>query len=99
MSQTLPGRTPGDTTAVVDAQRWPDVVTLPAGEFRARVARSLFERVVNRLEVRVLLPDGRVMGRGGLTGPVMRLVRPESFYRRVGAGGLIGFGEAYMAGD
>ena len=107
MSHTLPGRTPGDTTAAstapttgaVDAQLWPDVVTLPAGGFRARVARSLFERVVDRLEVRVLLPDGRVMGRGGLTGPVMRLDRPESFYRRVGASGLIGFGEAYLAGD
>jgi cyclopropane-fatty-acyl-phospholipid synthase len=29
----------------------------------------------------------------------MRLVRPASFFHRVGAGGTIGFGEAYMAGD
>jgi hypothetical protein len=29
----------------------------------------------------------------------MRLHRPRDFYRRVGAAGLIGFGESYMAGD
>ena len=29
----------------------------------------------------------------------MRLVRPDAFYQRIGATGLIGFGEAYMAGD
>jgi cyclopropane-fatty-acyl-phospholipid synthase len=30
--------------------------------------------------------------------PVMRLIRPDSFYRRLGANALIGFGEAYLVG-
>jgi len=29
----------------------------------------------------------------------MVLRRPREFFRRVGASGLIGFGESYMAGD
>ncbi len=97
MSHTLPGRQ--SPPLGLDAERWPDLASVPPAGLSSRVARKLFERVVHRLEVRVLLPDGRVLGRGGLTGPVMRLDRPEAFYRRVGAGGLIGFGEAYMAGD
>jgi cyclopropane-fatty-acyl-phospholipid synthase len=84
---------------VVDSRQWPDIATVPAGGFKARVARALFERVVKRLEVRVALPDGRVLGAGGESAVLMRLDRPEAFFRRVGAGGLIGFGEAYMAGD
>ena len=27
------------------------------------------------------------------------LIRPDAFFQRLGAGGLIGFGEAYQAGD
>ncbi|HEY5033337.1 MAG TPA: cyclopropane-fatty-acyl-phospholipid synthase family protein [Actinomycetes bacterium] len=84
---------------LADPRLWPDIVTVPSGGVRSRVAKALFERVVRRLPVRVLLPDGHVLGAGGLDGPVMDLVRPESFFRRVGAGGLIGFGEAYQAGD
>jgi cyclopropane-fatty-acyl-phospholipid synthase len=97
VSHTLPGRQP--YAPELDVERWPDLATVPPAGLSSRVARSLFERVVRKLEVRVLLPDGRVLGAGGLTGPVMRLDRPEAFFRRVGAGGLIGFGEAYMAGD
>jgi cyclopropane-fatty-acyl-phospholipid synthase len=103
VSATLPHRQPfsPSTTqaACLDAARWPDVATVPAAGVSAKVAKALFQRVVKRLEVRVLLPGGQVLGAGGLTGPVMRLERPDAFYRRVGAGGLIGFGEAYMAGD
>jgi cyclopropane-fatty-acyl-phospholipid synthase len=37
---------------------------------------------------------------GGTSGdPVMRLVRPDAFFARLGDSGTIGFGEAYMAGD
>ncbi len=83
----------------IDPHRWPDVAVVPEGRLRARAARHLFERVVRRLPLHVVLPDGSVLGAGGLTGPVMNLVRPQEFYRRVGASGLVGFGEAYMAGD
>ena len=62
------------------------------------VARSLFLRVVPHLPVRVRLPDGRIVGGGGPGAPLMR-VRSEAFFRRLGADGLIGFGEAFMAGD
>jgi cyclopropane-fatty-acyl-phospholipid synthase len=66
---------------------------------RATVARRLFGGVATRLPVQVTLPDGAVFGGGKAGDQVMRLVRPDAFYRRLGAGGLIGFGEAYMAGD
>ena len=83
----------------VDAMRWPDVSALPEGGLRTRVARRLFHRVVARLPLNVVLPGGRVLGTGGPGAPVMTLLKPEALYARVGATGLIGFGESYMAGD
>ena len=83
----------------IDPVLWPDVATVPAGRSRGRIAQGLFERVVRTLPLHVLLPDGRVLGAGGLQGPVLRLRRPEAFYLRIGASGLVGFGEAFMAGD
>jgi cyclopropane-fatty-acyl-phospholipid synthase len=87
------------TVGHLDAAAWPDIARVPASGYRSRIAKSLFERVVGRLRLHVLLPDGRVLGAGGLTGPVMRLRRPASFYARIGDSGLVGFGEAFMAGD
>ncbi len=72
---------------------------VPDDRLRAAIAERLFTGVVRRLALQVTLPDGAVLGGGRAGDPVMRLVRPEAFYRRLGAGGLIGFGEAYMAGD
>jgi len=80
----------------VDAALWPAIASPPTQRTRARIAKALFGRVVRTLPLHVLLPDGRVLGAGG---PVMRLVRPDAFYLRIGASGLVGFGEAYMAGD
>src|ERR1700685_4819837 len=51
------------------------------------------------LPVRVQFPDGRLLGGGPPSAPVMVLRRPRDFCRRFGASGLIGFGESYMAGD
>jgi cyclopropane-fatty-acyl-phospholipid synthase len=85
--------------APIDAGRWPDVATIPDDRVRAAIAKRLFTGVVRRLALQVTLPDGAVLGGGRAGDPVMRLVRPDAFYRRLGAGGLIGFGEAYMAGD
>ena len=78
---------------------WPGLATPPDGSARARIAEVLFRRAVRPLEVRVVLPGGERLGAGGPDSPVMRLVRPDSLYRRLGANALIGFGEAYMVGD
>ncbi|GLY46372.1 cyclopropane-fatty-acyl-phospholipid synthase family protein [Lentzea sp. NBRC 102530] len=75
---------------------WPGLFTAPRSPMRARIAESLFRNAVRSLPVTVELPDGRTWGAGG---PVMRLVRPEAFFHRLGADAKIGFGEAYMVGD
>ncbi len=87
------------TPTRVDAAAWPAIATVPTNGFRARIAKGLFEKVVSKLPLHVLLPDGRVLGAGGLEGPVMRMRRPEAFYLRLGESGLVGFGESFMAGD
>ncbi|MGH3150320.1 MAG: SAM-dependent methyltransferase, partial [Streptosporangiaceae bacterium] len=83
----------------IDAGRWPDVATAIGSPVRAAVARALFTRAVTRLPLLVRYPDGRLVGAGPPDAPVMVLHRPRSFFRRFGASGLIGFGEAYLAGD
>jgi cyclopropane-fatty-acyl-phospholipid synthase len=70
---------------------WPDLGRVPDGA-RARLlapgARLLFERVARRLGIRIG-PDAAAD---------IVLHRPEEFYARLGADGLIGFGEAYLTG-
>ena len=98
----------------VDPGRWPAVAVAEGSPLRAALARALFTRAVARLPVRVRLPDGQLLGAGAAGGPgaaespgraaapaapVMVLHRPREFFRRLGASGLIGFGESYMAGD
>jgi cyclopropane-fatty-acyl-phospholipid synthase len=78
---------------------WLDLAPAPRHTpVHTAIARALFRRVVPTLAVRVELPDGRVVGGGGVDAPLMR-VRHGDFFRRLGADGLIGFGEAFMAGD
>ncbi|GLX92789.1 cyclopropane-fatty-acyl-phospholipid synthase family protein [Herbidospora sp. NBRC 101105] len=72
-------------------------LTPPRSPLRVRVVRQLFRNAVTRLPLRVRMPDGELLG--DPSGPLMRVVRAEDFFSRVGADGLIGFGEAYMAGD
>jgi cyclopropane-fatty-acyl-phospholipid synthase len=85
------------------AARWPDVTTVPAAGIRALIARRLFRQAVRQLPVRVLVQaeDARdlVWGAGGPEAPAMRVLRPDDLFARIGAGGLIGFGESYLAGD
>ncbi|MGD0374160.1 MAG: cyclopropane-fatty-acyl-phospholipid synthase family protein [Streptosporangiaceae bacterium] len=83
----------------VNPVRWPDVAAVPRSPIRAAVARLLFARIAARLALRVTLPSGESFGGGGSDAPVLTMHRPADFYQRVGAAGLIGFGESYMAGD
>ncbi|MDD1059404.1 cyclopropane-fatty-acyl-phospholipid synthase family protein [Streptomyces cocklensis] len=81
----------------MDPRVWPDVARLPrASAVRTAVARRLVGRALAGLPLHVAAPDGSVAGRGG---PVLRLHDPAAFHRRIGADGLIGFGESYMAGE
>ncbi len=83
----------------IDPQRWPDVLACPRFGVRGSIARSLFRQAIRRLDVRVGMPDGSVLGRGDANAPELILHRPDSFFARVGTDGLIGFGESYLAGD
>src|SRR5699024_8157221 len=76
----------------------------------APVVEALFRRAARDLAaqgtpIRIELPDGSVIGDesearpNAAPAPRMIVRDPESLARRVGADGLIGFGEAYMAGD
>jgi cyclopropane-fatty-acyl-phospholipid synthase len=87
------------TQDVPDENRWPGLATPPHSALRARIAASLFRRAVRPLDVRVVFPDGSVLGNGGPESPEMRIVRPQAFFHRLGVDAKIGFGESYMAGD
>ena len=85
------------------ALRWPDVAAVPTGltaRVRGAAAGRLFRHAVRQVDVRVEYPDGSLLGirRDGVQ-PRMIMRRPTAFSRRVGSGGLIGFGESFMAGD
>ncbi|MFY9933173.1 MAG: cyclopropane-fatty-acyl-phospholipid synthase family protein [Streptosporangiaceae bacterium] len=90
---------PATAPVTIDSDRWPDVAAAAGSPARAAIARALFSNAVTRLPIRVATPDGKMHGAGGPNAPVMVLHRPREFFRRFGASGLIGFGEAYMAGD
>jgi cyclopropane-fatty-acyl-phospholipid synthase len=82
-----------------DEAHWPGLATPPHAPVQARIAEAVFRRAVATLPVRVVFPDGRVLGCGDKHAPVMRLVRPANVFARLGADVKIGFGEAYMTGD
>ncbi|MEE1800099.1 cyclopropane-fatty-acyl-phospholipid synthase [Streptomyces sp. JV176] len=80
-----------------DPRRWPDVAALPrASSLRTAVAERLVRHAFGRLPLRVRFDGGATIGLGG---PLMEIHDAHAFHRRIGAGGLIGFGESYMAGE
>ncbi len=83
----------------VDPARWPDVAVVPKAGVQAIVARRLLMMAAARLPLQVRQPRRPAFGAGGPDSPALVLHRPGDFYRRIGAHGLIGFGESYMAGD
>ena len=96
---TITAGGPGSAQASVDEGRWPDVARVPVGRIHATIAARLLRRAARRLDLRLALPDGTSLGSADPAAPIMRLHRPEALHRRLGRGGLIGFGEAYQAGD
>ncbi|MGO4446578.1 class I SAM-dependent methyltransferase [Mycobacterium sp. 2YAF39] len=89
-------------SATIDSGKWPAVAEVPGGPASAvtgAIADRLFRRAAARLPIRVVYPDGTVIGAADPTLPTMVVHRPEALVRRVGRYGLIGFGESYMAGD
>ncbi len=92
----------GLTDAPISPQRWPDVARVPAGplgRIGAPIAHRLFRRAAARLPLRLVYPDGSVVGAADPTLPTMVIHRPDRLARRIGRYGLIGFGESYMAGE
>jgi cyclopropane-fatty-acyl-phospholipid synthase len=80
---------------------WPGLDVVPTGpraEISARVARRLFHAAVNRLRVTVVVENADGPETLGLGGPRAVVRRPDEFFARIGRGGLIGFGEAYLTG-
>lgn len=75
---------------------WPGLFDVPRLPLHAVIARRLAEAAISSLPVTMTFPDGTTWGTGG---PQLQVVRPDAFFRRLGAEGLIGFGEAWMTGD
>jgi cyclopropane-fatty-acyl-phospholipid synthase len=84
---------------VADPARWPDIAAVPRTRLRAVAAQALFARACSQLPLRVIQPGEASLGAGLPGAPMMEVHRPRDFYQRIGASGLIGFGESYMAGD
>ncbi|WP_020139852.1 SAM-dependent methyltransferase [Streptomyces sp. 351MFTsu5.1] len=83
--------------APADAGRWPDIVTVPRpSRPRDTVTAALVRRALRGLPLRA-----RLAGSGdiGLGGPLLHVHDPAAFHARIGTGGLVGFGESYMAGE
>ena len=87
------------STVPIVHRRWPGLATPRRAPVRAWIAEQLFRRSAANLPVRVVFPGGERVGAGGPDAPVMRLVRPATFFHRLGLDAKIGFGEAFMAGD
>uniref|UniRef100_UPI003F6827EE class I SAM-dependent methyltransferase n=1 Tax=Streptomyces polyasparticus TaxID=2767826 RepID=UPI003F6827EE len=97
----------------LDRERWPDVAAVPqCSSARRAVAAALVGRALDRLPLRVVLAGSGRSGAGeqldragrsgrqrqlGRGGPLLIVRDTDAFMRRIAVGGLIGFGESYMA--
>ncbi len=89
---------------IADVTRWPDMAKVPRARLRGMLAKLLIGRWAHSLTFRIALNTEELYGASNMAPsaakePVLLLRRPESFYHRIGARGLIGFGEAYQVGD
>jgi cyclopropane-fatty-acyl-phospholipid synthase len=84
-------------TAPADPDRRPDVADAPhPSRARSAVTGAVVRRALGRLPLEARFPDGRTLGTGG---PTLEIHDPGAFHARIGAHGLVGFGESYMAGE
>jgi cyclopropane-fatty-acyl-phospholipid synthase len=96
---------PGTRSEYLDVQapfRQPAVAAAPSGPVAAAsaiIANQLLRRAAARLPLRLVYPDGTVIGAGNATAPTLVINEPDQLARRIGRHGLIGFGESYMAGE
>jgi cyclopropane-fatty-acyl-phospholipid synthase len=82
---------------LVDTARWPDIAAVPpSSRPRTAVTAALVRRALSGLPLRARFAGRDDIGRGG---PLLRVHDPAAFHARIGAGGLVGFGESYMAGE
>ena len=90
------------TTAMHRTELSPLALLTPP-RVRTALARTIIGQVLDRVPVTVDLPDGTRLGHStrpdGGAAPSIRLVRPDSFFARIGRHPKIGIGESYMAGD
>ncbi|WP_046315958.1 class I SAM-dependent methyltransferase [Mycobacterium sp. UM_Kg1] len=89
-------------TVDVDPDRWPQLVHSPKGPVAAAsavVVHALLRRAARRLPVRLQYPGGKSFGAADTRTPALVIAQPDRMARRIGRSGLIGFGEAYMAGE
>ncbi|ORA31174.1 SAM-dependent methyltransferase [Mycobacterium aquaticum] len=94
-----------DQTGIIPARqedptRWRELSRVPRGpraRFGASIAEALFRSATRDLPIRVDYSDTASVA--DAASPRMVLHRPDHFFARLAAGGLIGFGESYMAGD
>jgi cyclopropane-fatty-acyl-phospholipid synthase len=92
----------GKPSATIDSGRWPAVAKVPSGPvaaLSAAIADRLLRRAAARLPLRLVYPDGTVIGAADPTAPNLLVRQPDALARRIGRRGLIGFGESYMAGE
>ena len=67
-------------TTAISAQRWPDVARVPSGPLSiaaAPIADRLFRNAAARLPLRLIYPDGTVVGAADPTLPTMVIHRPD----------------------
>ncbi|MEV5760991.1 cyclopropane-fatty-acyl-phospholipid synthase family protein [Streptomyces tendae] len=88
---------PGGRDTPADPRRRPGVAAPPrTSRARRAIAAAVVRRALHRLPLRVRFADGETVGLGG---PLVEVHDPDAFHGRIGAQGLIGFGESYMAGE
>ena len=87
---------------VVNPNGWPQLAHVPSGPLSAAAAvavHALLRRTAGRLPIRLVYPGGESYGSRDPRAPQLVIGDPDRMARRIGRSGLIGFGEAYMAGE
>ena len=91
-------------TLTMPTERWPELASLPAGPVRGMITRAAVASLLRTLPLRIRGPqsgDNAAARPAAADGgqPVLVINRPGPFYQRIAGAGLVGLGEAYMAGD